>query len=165
MDIRRGRESDGDALTALYDHYIRETPITFDLEPWTSEQRKRWMETFGDGGPHQLFVAEDAGRVVGYACTRRFRDKAAYDTTVETSLYLAPDATGRGIGRALYTALFDALAGVDVHRAIAGITLPNPASVAIHERFGFRIAGTMSAVGRKFGRYWDVRWYEKLLDV
>ena len=91
------------------------------------------------------------------------RERKAYDTTVETTVYCAPEATGRGIGRLLYAALFDALRGEDLQVAIAAITLPNAGSVALHERFGFTLAGVMHDVGRKFDRYWDVAWYEKRL--
>jgi len=161
--LRRGRDADLPALTAIYNHYIRETAITFDLDPYTEQTRRPWLRDFGETGRYQLFVAERAGAVLGYACTRRFRDKAAYDTTLETSVYLAPDARGGGVGRALYERLFAALDGVDAHRLIAGITLPNPASVALHERFGFTPVGAMREVGRKFGRYWDVLWMERAL--
>jgi phosphinothricin acetyltransferase len=84
---------------------------------------------------------------------------------VETSVYLAPDAVGRGAGTRLYEKLFKALEGEDVHRAYAGIALPNPASVGLHERFGFKRAGHFTEQGRKFGRYWDVAWYEKALGA
>jgi phosphinothricin acetyltransferase len=161
--VRRGRESDLPALTAIYNHYVRTTAITFDLEPYTEEMRRAWLHGFAESGRYQLFVAERAGAVVGYAGTRRFRDKAAYDTTLETSVYLAPEACGQRLGGALYERLFAALAGVDAHRLIAGITLPNPASVALHERFGFTPVGVMREVGRKLGRYWDVLWMERAL--
>ena len=104
-------------------------------------------------------------RPVGFASTNRFRAKAAYDTTVEASVYCRVAATGRGVGRALYDALFDAIGDEDIYRIVAGITLPNPASVSLHERFGFRPVGTFSANGRKFGRYWDVTWYERPLRL
>jgi len=159
--IRRGSGGDLAALTAIYNHYIRETAITFDLEPYTALQRRPWLESFAEAGRHQLFVAEEAGQVVGYACSRGFRDKRAYDTSAETSVYLAPNAHRRGLGTALYTRLFEALASADVHRFIAGVTLPNDASIALHARFGFERVGVMHEVGRKFGRYWDVLWMEK----
>jgi phosphinothricin acetyltransferase len=108
-------------------------------------------------------VAEEAGRVVGYACSVRFRPKSAYSTSVETSVYLDPDLKGRGIGARLYATLFDRLRGEDLHRAYAGVTRPNPASVALHLRFGFRSVGIYREVGRKLGRYWDVEWFEKPL--
>ena len=107
-------------------------------------------------------MAETVGtssQIAGYAASSQFRTKPAYDTTVETTIYCAPEATGRGVGGALYAALFDAIRDEDIRVAIAGITLPNDASVALHERFGFHRVGLMPEVGRKFGRYWDVAWF------
>ncbi|MFE6481795.1 GNAT family N-acetyltransferase [Streptomyces sp. NPDC057757] len=165
VQVRRGIESDLDALTAIYNHYVRETPITFDTAVFTAEERRSWLLSHPEDGPHRLMVATDANSqaIHGYATSSTFRVKPAYATSVEITVYLAPDAAGRGIGTLLYEALFAALAGEDVHRAYAGITQPNEASVRLHERFGFRYVGTYREVGRKFGRYWDVAWYEKEL--
>jgi phosphinothricin acetyltransferase len=91
----------------------------------------------------------------------RWRPKAAYDTTVETTVYCAPEVVGKGIGSRLYAALFEALRGEDIHRFVAGYTLPNPATAALHERLGFKVVGVFSEVGRKFGKYWDVCWTER----
>lgn len=162
--IRPAESADAAPLTEIYDHYVRHTAITFDVEPWTLAQRAEWLRAFSPTGRHRIVVAEESGRVLGWACTRRFREKAAYDTTVESSIYLAPDAVGRGVGSALYGALFDALPGAGVHRVIAGITLPNDASSALHTRFGFQPVGVMREVGFKLGRYWDVLWMERALD-
>jgi phosphinothricin acetyltransferase len=151
------------ALTALYNHYIEHTPISFDLEPFEVEQRRLWFAAFGASGRHQIFVAEAEGQLLGYACSHMFRPKAAYASSVETSVYCAPEAMGKGLGRRLYGQLFEALAREDVHRAYAGVTLPNPASVGLHEGFGFRRLAVYAEVGRKFGRYWDVLWLEKSL--
>jgi phosphinothricin acetyltransferase len=164
ISIRAARESDLPRLTEIYNHYVMNTPITFDLDPVTIDQRRAWLTHFAESGPHRLLVAEDAGLVVGYAGTHQFRDRKAYDTTVETTIYCAHDHTGRGIGRVLYAALFEALRGQDLRVAIAGITLPNPASVGLHEHFGFTPVGVMHHVGRKFGQYWDVGFYEKRLE-
>jgi phosphinothricin acetyltransferase len=101
--------------------------------------------------------------VRGFATSSPHRLRRAYETSIETTAYVAPDATGLGVGTAMYTALFDAIAGEDLHRAYAGITQPNAASVALHERFGFKRAGLYTEQGRKFDRYWDVAWYEKPL--
>jgi phosphinothricin acetyltransferase len=161
--IRRARLEDLNDLTEIYNHYVIHTPITFDIEPYTPETRKPWLEQFAEAGRHQLFVAESLGRVVGYAGTLRFRPKQAYETSVETTIYLRPDHTARGLGARLYTRLFEALVGQDVHRAYAGITQPNDASNALHARFGFRDVGRYGEVGRKLGRYWDVLWMEKKL--
>ncbi len=164
-EIRRGRVEDAPRISEIYNHFVLETAITFDTEPKSAEDRREWLAQFGSAGRHQLFVAEDAGRVLGYACSHRFRVKPAYDPSVETTIYLDPAAAGNGLGTELYAALFDALSreGDRVHRAYAGITLPNPASVALHRRFGFHVVGRFREVGRKLDRWWDVEWYEKEL--
>jgi phosphinothricin acetyltransferase len=165
LTVRTAREDDLAQLTAIYNHYVVHTPITFDLEPFSVADRRDWFTAHGDSGRYRIVVAEDDGRIAGYASTSRFRTKAAYETTVETSIYCRPDAAGRGVGKALYTALFVTIASEDIHRVVAGITLPNDASVALHTRFGFQRVGTFSENGRKFGRFWDVAWYERPLTV
>src|SRR5690348_13134521 len=112
--IRAATLGDLPRLTEIYKHYVMTTPITFDLEPFTPEQRVSWFEEHTAGRRHQLVVAEEDARVVGFACTGQFRVKRAYDTTVETTIYCAPGATGRGIGTLLYGALFAALANEDI---------------------------------------------------
>jgi phosphinothricin acetyltransferase len=154
--IRRVGDTDLPALTDIYNHYVIHTPVNFDIEPRTLEHRREWLAHFSSAGKYQCFVAEEGGRVVGYACSMKFKEKEAYQTTIETSIYCAPERGGKGIGRRLYEALFEAIKGEDIHRAFAGITLPNPGSVGIHEAFGFRHIGTYGEVGRKFGKYWDV---------
>lgn len=165
VQVRPGVEADLKALTDLYNHYVRETPITFDTAVFTPEERRPWLLSHPEDGPYRLKVAADADtqEILGYATSSPYRAKPAYATSVETTIYLAPHAGGRGIGSLLYKALFEALAGEDVHRAYAGIAQPNEASVRLHERFGFRHVGTYHEVGRKFGRWWDVAWYEKPL--
>jgi phosphinothricin acetyltransferase len=125
------------------------------------ERRESWFQQFSATGRYRLLVAEDAGLVIGYAGTTRFRPKAAYETTVETTVYCAPDALGKGIGRQLYQALFEDLKGEDIHRFVAGYALPNPGSAALHAHFGFKLVGVFSENGRKFGKYWDVAWMER----
>jgi len=159
--IRSAIRGDLPRLTELYNYYVIHTPITFDCEPYTVEKRETWFSQFGPTGRHRLLVAEEDGRVLGYAGTTRFRPKAAYETTVETTIYCAQQAVGKGIGSRLYGALFQALKDEDVHRIVAGYTLPNPASAALHERFGFKPVGVFRENGRKFGRYWDVCWTER----
>jgi phosphinothricin acetyltransferase len=161
--IRPGRESDLPDLVAIYNHYVLHTPITFDLEPYTLDTRRPWLAQFFAGDPrHRLFVAEHDGRVIGWADSHQFRAKAAYDPSVESSVYLDPAVHGRGLGARLYQTLFDALVGHDVHLIMAGITLPNDASIALHRRFGFQSCGVMREVGRKHGRYWDVEWLQRM---
>jgi phosphinothricin acetyltransferase len=160
--IRDAVAADLPQLVSIYNHYVIHTPITFDLQPFTAEQRGPWFEQFAPTGRHRLLVCEEGSAVIGYCSSHQFRVKPAYDTTVEVTVYCAPQATRRGVGTRLYAALFEALRGEDIRSFIAGITLPNPASVALHQSFGFVPAGTMHAVGRKFDRYWDVGWFERV---
>jgi len=164
VSIRSAAADDVPALTALYNHYIENTAITFDLEPWSVERRREWFGQFAETGRHQLIVAETPDGLLGYACSTKFRPKAAYDTTVETTIYVRQDTHRKGLGRALYSELFKRIAPTDLHRAVAIITQPNPTSNAFHETFGFRQKGLLDQVGRKFGKYWDVAWYEKALE-
>jgi len=160
---RAARLDDLPRLTEIYNHYVVHSPATFDLEPKTLDQRREWFSQFAEAGRHRLLVADENGVILGYAGAMRWRPKPAYDTTVETSIYCAPESVGRGVGGNLYAALFDAIAGENIHRIVAGYVPPNPASAALHERFGFRPVGTFSEVGYKFGRYRDVCWMEKRL--
>ena len=161
--IRHAKQADLAQINDIYNYYVINTPITFDFEPVRPEERALWFKRYAESGPYQLFVAEWEGRVLAYADSHAFRAKRAYDTTVEFTVYCAHDATGRGIGTHLYTALFQAIEGQDLRLVIAGITLPNEASLRLHERFGFTPAGVMHEVGRKFDRLWDVGWFEKRL--
>jgi phosphinothricin acetyltransferase len=163
VKMRAATEADLGRLNDVYNEYVRTAHYTFDVEPMTIEARREWFSHYGPAGRYRAFVAAAGDTVVGYASSSRYRLKAAYETSVETSIYLVTEATGLGIGAKLYTALFDALRGEDVHRAYAGISLPNPATVALHEKFGFKRAGIYTEQGRKFDRYWDVAWYEKPL--
>lgn len=182
ITIREFSTEDITALTELYNYYILETPITFDLKPYTPEQRQQnWMSHYTHSGRYRLFVAQcvetsevepdkaipslqENCKIVGYASSSRFHSKAAYETSVETSIYLSKDFVGRGVGSQLYKSLFSALSNEDVRRAYAGVTLPNEASVAVHRKFGFEQAALYKEVGRKFGQYWDVMWLEKAMD-
>jgi phosphinothricin acetyltransferase len=165
LHIRAATKADLPRLTEIYNHYVANTAITFDLDPYTIERRAAWFEQFAPSGRYRLLVGEDHSGIQGYAGTSRFRVKAAYDTTVETTIYCVPGAVHKGLGSKLYNALFEALAGEDIHRIVAGYTLPNPASAALHARFGFKPVGTFHENGRKFGRYWDVAWLERPLRL
>jgi phosphinothricin acetyltransferase len=156
LNVRPCSEHDLEQLNDIYNEYVKETHFTFDLEPMTIDMRREWFSHYGTAGRYRLLVAVSDEAVVGFACSSRFRPKAAYETSVDTTIYLAGDAVGRGAGSKLYGELFEALEAEDVHRAYAGIALPNPASVALHERFGFKRAAHFTEQGRKFGRYWDV---------
>ncbi len=161
--LRAAAPSDLPRITAIYAHYVDTTPITFDVDAVTTDERVPWFEQHTTGRGHRLLVATDGGTIIGYAGTGQFRAKRAYDSTVEATVYVAHDFIGRGVGTTLYTALFEALQHDDVHRVVAGITIPNDASIALHRRLGFTEVGVFREVGWKLGRYWDVAWFERAL--
>jgi phosphinothricin acetyltransferase len=163
MDIRPARLEDLGPLNDVYNHYVRTSTATFDLDEITMDARRDWFTHYDTTGRYRVFVAVDDGAFAGYACSSQFMERRAYETSVSVSVYVAPDRTGQGVGSGLYRALFDAIAGEDLHRAYAGISLPNAASVAMHESFGFKEVARYTEQGRKFDRYWDVAWFEKPL--
>jgi phosphinothricin acetyltransferase len=159
--IRPADREDLPEITRIYNHYVRTSPCTFDLRPFSVEDREPWWSQFARTGRYRLLVAEAEDRVVGYAGSTRFRDRRAYDTTAETTVYCAPSWKGRGLGVRLYDTLLRSLCEEDLALLVAGFTLPNAASAALHRRFGFRRVGVFHRCGRKFGRYWDVQWNER----
>ena len=159
--VRPAARGDLVRLTEIYNHYVVNTPITFDIETYTVERRESWFNQFSERGRHRLMVAEENGLVLGYAGTTRFRPKAAYDTTVELTIYCAQEAIGKRVGSRVYSARFEALKNDHNKPYVAGYTRTNAASAALHERFGFQPVGIYTEVGRKFGRYWDVAWMER----
>ena len=158
--IRRAERSDLPQIVAIYNHYVEESAATFDTEPVTAASREPWFDAF-EGPRHRLFVLSEDARVVGYTYSGAFRARAAYDRSVETSIYLAPAAVGRGHGARLYRHLLSALDATDVHRSYGVITVPNAASIALHESLGFREVGRLSECGHKFDRWHDVAILER----
>jgi len=157
IEIRTAIDADLPRLTEIYNHYIEHTAFTFDMELFTVDRRREeWFSKYAPTGRHRVLVAIQAGDVVGFTYSSRFRPKQAYEATVETSVYLTADYTGRGLGRRLYETLFQELAREDVHRAIALITQPNEPSESLHRKLGFESAGIWTEAGRKFGELWDV---------
>jgi len=163
LRIRAATPADLPRLTDMYNYYVINMPVTFDIEPYTVEGRGAWFGQFGPRGRYRLLVAENEAGIMAYAGTTRCRVKAAYDTTVETTVYCAPGEDRKGAGSKLYESLFQSLEGEDIRRIVAAYTLPNPASVALHARFGFKLVGVFHENGRKLGRYWDVAWAERPL--
>jgi phosphinothricin acetyltransferase len=161
VEIASGSLDDLEAISKIYAHYVRTSAISFDVEVPSAAWRREWLSVFDTQGRHRLLVARREGPAVGSAASVPYRPRAAYAPSVETSVYVAPSHIERGLGSALYGALLAELEREDVHRAYAGIAMPNPASVRLHERHGYRRAGYYSEQGRKFGRYWDVAWYER----
>ncbi|NYI40041.1 GNAT family N-acetyltransferase [Demequina lutea] len=171
FEMRDARQDDGAALARIYNHYIRETVITFEVEELgDAEMSARVTKIQAAGLP--WLVAERDGAVRGFAYAGPFRERAAYAHTLETSVYLDLAARGSGLGTALFAELFARLADLDqghsphapVHALMGVIALPNDASVALHERFGMKHVGTFPEVGRKFDRWIDVGYWQATLD-
>lgn len=164
IEVRDATADDLPGCAAIHTHYVLRTTLSFNTQVRTPRE---WTERFADeivGGPFHLVVALRDGAVVGYVETRRFRPMPAYERSLELSVYVAPDEVGRGAGRALYTHLLARLeADERYHRAFAIVALPNDASMAFHEAFGFVHRGTLTEAGWKFGRYLDVAYYERAL--
>lgn len=160
ISIRAARDSDLPALVALANHYIAHTHAMFTTELQTVEGRKAWFDGYG-AGRYRLLVAEDAAGFLGCAYSSRYRPTPAFDTTVETSIYLQPDRRGAGLGARLYPALFDLLRTEDVHLAVAGVAQPNAASNALHLKCGFEEVGTFRDYARKGDLWISSTWFQK----
>ena len=161
--IRPALAADVPAIAAIYGHAVRGSVATFDV---ADPEPAYWQAKLDSTHPgDHVLVAEDAeGAVIGYAYSSSFRPRPAYDRTRETSVYLDPQAVGRGLGTALYTRLLEVLRASGVHLAVAVVAQPNPASDALHRRLGFREVGVLEEVGHKFGTYVSTRWYQLLLE-
>jgi phosphinothricin acetyltransferase len=161
VTVRPATGADLDGVAAIYDEQVRSGISTFDLEPPPPSYWAYHLESTEPG--HHFLVAEAEGEVVGFAYSSTYRPRPGYRLTRETSVYLAEPARGRGLGRELYEALLPRLADDGIHVVLALVALPNPASVALHERCGFTHLGTMREVGRKFDRWLDTAWYQRML--
>lgn len=163
MIIRDAMLEDAPAMAAIYEPYVLETPITFEETPPSgSEMATRIEEVKSLALP--WLVVEEEGRVAGYAYASRWKGRCAYRLSVEATIYLDEARTGRGLGSKLYAALLARLEERKLHAVIGGITLPNPASVALHEKLGFVKVAHFPEVGFKFGRFLDVGYWQKTFE-
>jgi phosphinothricin acetyltransferase len=152
------------SIARIYADVVESSPATFDLEAPDLAEWQRRLDTCDPARGRFLLVALDAqDEVLGFAKSSKFRDKAAYDSSCETSIYVAPPARGQRISSALYERLLEALEASPLQLAVALLTEPNPASVALHEALGFERVGTLTGVGVKFGQPWDVTLYQRSL--
>jgi L-amino acid N-acyltransferase YncA len=158
VSIRMATPADGASTSAIYGPYVREAVTSFEVEPPSPTEMARRIEAVLAWAP--WLVCEDEGGPVGYAYASRHRDRAAYQWSVDVAVYIDAHHHRRGVGRALYEVLFPLLRLQGFYVAHAGITLPNAASVGLHERFGFRPVGTYPAVGWKLGTWCDVGWWQ-----
>ncbi len=162
IHVREAMAADGDSVAVIYDHYVLGTVVTFEEVAVPGDVMGERIDAVSAAGLPWLVAVED-GRVTGYAYASVWNARGAYRHTVECTAYLAANATGRGLGTRLYEELFARLRQLDVHAVIAVITLPNPASVALHERFGLTQAGVFREVGFKFGAWIDVGYWQTVL--
>ncbi|PIR16241.1 MAG: phosphinothricin acetyltransferase [Elusimicrobia bacterium CG11_big_fil_rev_8_21_14_0_20_64_6] len=160
--IRTATLSDAGAITGIYNHYILNTVVTFEEQAIkTADIRKRMKQVAGDALP--WLVAESEGSVVGYAYASKWKGRCAYRFSVESTVYLAEAAVGRGIGSGLYGVLLAELRKRKLHVAVGGIALPNEASVRLHEKFGFEKTAYFKEIGYKFEKWIDVGYWQVTL--
>lgn len=162
MHLRIATPLDAAAIHGIYAPIVRDTVISFEIDPPSEAELARRISTTLETFP--WLVAEDAGSIRGYAYASRHRDRAAYAWSVDLAVYIHADARRQGVGRRLYETLFSILARQGVHAVFAGITLPNQASVSLHEAVGLTHVGVYREVGYKLGAWRDVGWWQKRLD-
>ena len=159
--IRPVKKGDASALCTIYNHYVRETAATFEESPVAIKEMERRIEEIGAAYP--WLVYDDGLYVLGYAYVNRWRDRSAYRYSAETTVYVKTGNEGKGIGTALYTPLVEAAQKAGLHALVAGITLPNKASVALHEKFGYKKIARFNEIGFKQNRWLDVGYWELIL--
>jgi phosphinothricin acetyltransferase len=162
--IRDAREEDSQSISAIYNYYVLNTSITFEETPISAEIiKERILATRADGLPW-IVIENEKGDVTGYAYASKWKGRCAYKYSVEITVYLHPDQGGKGLGTKLYEKLFALLKEKGFHVVIGGITLPNPASIALHEKFGLTKAGHFKEVGFKFGKWTDVGYWQGIIS-
>lgn len=161
MNIRPVCVKDADPLCEIYNYYVKNTIITFQETPLSVQEMVHQIEETTESYPWFVFDSENG--ITGYAYATKWKTRTAYRFSVESTVYLKPGNEGKGLGSELYRTLLDALCALKIHAVIGGIALPNPASVALHEKFGFHKIAQFEEVGYKFGKYIDVGYWERIL--
>lgn len=161
ITIRDAAMSDAAAIAEIYNHYVVNTTVTFEIEPKTVQDRAEWLAEHGPS--HPVIVAEADGRLLGWASLTAYAARPAWSQTVELGLYLAPDVRARGIGTLLMSAIIDRARDIGHHVVLGQIVADNEASIRLGERTGFREVGRLLEVGHKFGRVLDVVIQELIL--
>lgn len=160
--IRHASSADAEAIKDIYNYYVLNTVVTFEEEAVTAHEMQMRM---ADAQREHVWLVYEADEVVvGYAYASKWKVRSAYKHSVESSVYLSPNVTGKGIGKALYSALIAELKKQDVHAVIGGVALPNDVSICLHESLGFKKIGQFHEVGWKFGKWVDVGYWELILN-
>jgi phosphinothricin acetyltransferase len=155
-------EDDLPGIVEIINYTVANSNATFGTRPTSVAEQRDWFEQFSSTGPFRLLVARRGNLVLGYACSQRYRDHEAFRETVEVSIALDVSCRGQGVGSLLYRALFECLADEPVHVVLAGIAMPNDASVALHRKFGFTEVGTFREYAVKNGQYISSLWMQRL---
>ena len=163
LEIRDARDDDAAEIAAIYAPHVQGSAVSFEETPPDAAEMLARLRRVRER--HPWLVAVRDGRIAGYAYAAEFRTRWAYRFTVETSVYVAPDAIGSGVGRTLMLELIARLRALGFHRAVAGATLPNDASARLHESLGFTFVGRFREVGRKLGAWHDVGFWELALST
>jgi L-amino acid N-acyltransferase YncA len=158
ITMRTATLDDAEQVLEIYAPFCVATPISFETEAPSVDEIRRRIAAALEFFP--WLIAEDGGRILGYAYASRHRERAAYRWSADVSAYVCEGSRGKGVGRALYTSLFAILRLQGIHNILAGITLPNPASVALHEAMGLRPIGLYPSIGYKCGAWHDVGWWQ-----
>lgn len=158
MEIRQVKSEDAAQIAEIYNYYIKNTHQTFETEPLSADEMRARIDEISATYPY--LVAEEDGKILGYACAAPFNLQLAYEFSAEVSIYVRNEAKGKGIGTQLYKRLFEELRETDIHAIVAAISLPNEASVRFHERMGFSKVAHFREVGYKLGRWVDVGYWE-----
>ena len=161
MEVRLARLDDAEAIRLIYNAEVTGSTVTFDLEPRSLTDQRAWIARHQ--GPHAAVVATEDATVVGFGSLSAFRERPAYATTVEDSVYVGGDWRGRGVGRALLVELVSLARSRGFHTVIARTSGDNGPSIALHQACGFTLIGTEREVGRKFGRWLDVAILQRML--
>jgi phosphinothricin acetyltransferase len=159
--LRACETTDAGPIAAIYNHYVRDTVVTFEETPVSTEEMAARIAKLAPRCP--WLVAEDGGVIVGYAYATPWKERSAYRFSVESTVYCAPGHLRRGTGTKLYRGLIAELKARNFHSAVGGIALPNPASIALHEKVGFRKVAHFAEVGFKLGRWVDVGYWQLTL--
>lgn len=164
MIIRAVELSDANAIADIYNHYILETTITFEETPINAQEIATRITELKDLNI-PWYVAEDSDqKFIGYAYASQWKGRCAYRRSVEVTVYLSPAHVGKGAGSRLYDVLFEKLKSLGYHTIIGGISLPNPASIKLHEKFGMERTAHFKEVGFKFGKWVDVGYWQGFLE-
>lgn len=162
--VRPTTHEDADSICEIYNHYIHTSHCTFELDTVSVADMATRIQRVQQELKLPWLVCEIESTIVGYAYATIWKPRKAYDHTVESTVYLHPDAFGKGHATSLYTALLDKLKQLEYHAILGGIALPNDASIALHEKLGFNKVGELKQVGYKMNRWIDVGYWQLMLD-